>query len=241
MPPPTGVVSGPLMPIRCSRNPSTVASGSQSPVASNAFWPARTSFQAIVLPCFAAAASNTSCEAGQMSTPVPSPSMNGMMGSSGTFSCPSVRVIFSGMWSASCAAPVGKDAQVTLLPDAGRHRQGGARRARDRAPRGARGMWQRRRHVDRRCRGRHRLRPHARRHRPHRRGRRGDGRHVEIVLPVTAAVATGNVRPNVLADVFVDGQDTTGIGFATGDVRGPPAIVVADGARAHPRRAARGG
>ena len=74
MPPPTGVVSGPLMPIRYSRNVSTVSSGSHEPVASNAFWPASTSFQAIVLPCLAAAASITSCAAGQMSTPVPSPS-----------------------------------------------------------------------------------------------------------------------------------------------------------------------
>ena len=41
------------------------------------------------LPCFAAAASSTSCAAGQMSTPVPSPSMNGMIGSSGTLSEPS--------------------------------------------------------------------------------------------------------------------------------------------------------
>ena len=80
MPPPTGVVSGPLMPMRYSRNASTVSSGSQSPVSSNAFWPASTSFHSIVLPCFAAAASSTSCAAGQMSTPVPSPSMNGMIG-----------------------------------------------------------------------------------------------------------------------------------------------------------------
>ena len=74
MPPPTGVVSGPLIPMRYSRNVSTVSSGSHEPVASNAFCPASTSFHAIVLPCFAAAASMTSCAAGQMSTPVPSPS-----------------------------------------------------------------------------------------------------------------------------------------------------------------------
>src|ERR1700736_10964 len=82
MPPPTGVVSGPLMPIRYSRNAATVSSGNQLPVSSNAFCPASTSFHAIRLPCFVAAASMTSCAAGQMSTPVPSPSMNGMMGSS---------------------------------------------------------------------------------------------------------------------------------------------------------------
>ncbi len=39
MPPPTGVVSGPLMPMRYSRKASTVSSGSQSPVASKAFSP----------------------------------------------------------------------------------------------------------------------------------------------------------------------------------------------------------
>ena len=89
MPPPTGVVSGPLIPIRCERKVSTVSSGSQLPVSSNAFWPARTSFQATVWPCLAAAASRTSLAAGQMSTPVPSPSMKGMMGSSGTCSVPS--------------------------------------------------------------------------------------------------------------------------------------------------------
>src|SRR6266540_4328710 len=97
MPPPIGVVSGPLMPIRCSRNASTVSSGSQLPVWSNACCPASTSFHAIFLPCFAAAASNTSCDAGQMSTPVPSPSMNGMIGSSGTRNVPPDNVIFSGM------------------------------------------------------------------------------------------------------------------------------------------------
>ena len=78
-------------------NVSTVSSGSQLPVALNAFSPASTSFHSIFLPKFAAAASITSCAAGQMSTPVPSPSMYGMMGSSGTCSRPSVSVIFSGI------------------------------------------------------------------------------------------------------------------------------------------------
>src|SRR5258708_5011590 len=41
------------------------------------------------------AASRTSLAAGQMSTPVPSPSMNGMIGSSGTSSVPSTIVMFS--------------------------------------------------------------------------------------------------------------------------------------------------
>ena len=74
----------------------TVSSGNQSPVSLKAFSPARTSFQEIFLPCFSAAASMTFWAAGQMSTPVPSPSMNGMMGSSGTWRVPSGEtVIFS--------------------------------------------------------------------------------------------------------------------------------------------------
>src|SRR5690242_4938599 len=93
MPPPTGVVSGRLIPIRYSRNAATVSSGSQEPVALKAFSPASTSFQAIDLPCFAAAASITSCAAGQMSTPVPSPSTKGMIGSSGTDSVPSACIV----------------------------------------------------------------------------------------------------------------------------------------------------
>ncbi len=98
MPPPTGVVSGPLIPIRYSLKVSTVSSGSQLPVSSKAFWPASTSFHAIFLPCLAAAASMTFWAAGQMSTPVPSPSMKGMMGSSETCSVPSAAVvIFSGI------------------------------------------------------------------------------------------------------------------------------------------------
>ena len=68
-----------------------VSSGSQLPVSLKAFSPASTSFQAIDLPCLAAAASRTSFAAGQMSTPVPSPSMKGMMGSSETARVPSSR------------------------------------------------------------------------------------------------------------------------------------------------------
>ena len=86
------------MPMRWSRKASTVASGSQSPVSLKAFSPARTSFQETLLPCLAAAASRTSLAAGQMSTPVPSPSMKGMIGSSETFRVPSAAaVIFSAM------------------------------------------------------------------------------------------------------------------------------------------------
>ena len=45
MPPPTGVVSGPLMPMRRSRNAATVSSGSQVLKRSIAFSPAKTSYQ----------------------------------------------------------------------------------------------------------------------------------------------------------------------------------------------------
>src|SRR5712692_8049892 len=96
MPPPTGVVSGPLIPIRYSLKVATVSSGSQLPVSRYAFSPASTSLHAMVLPCFFAEASRTAFAAGQISTPVPSPSMKGMMGSSGTLSVPSPdMVIFS--------------------------------------------------------------------------------------------------------------------------------------------------
>src|SRR3990172_1886311 len=50
MPPPTGVVSGPLMATTCSRMASTVACGSHSPVALWAFSPAKISFHTIRLP-----------------------------------------------------------------------------------------------------------------------------------------------------------------------------------------------
>ena len=89
MPPPMGVVSGPLMPTRYFLKSSTVASGSQFWNWSNAFWPAYTSCQAIFfLPpyAFSTAASRTRTLARQMSRPVPSPSMKGMMGLSGTLS-----------------------------------------------------------------------------------------------------------------------------------------------------------
>src|SRR5215213_3636769 len=97
MPPPTGVVSGPLMPMRCDWKVSTVSWGSQSPVSLKAFSPARTSSQSMRLPCLEAAASRTFCAAGQMSTPVPSPSMNGVVGSSGTESAPSSAIVIFGI------------------------------------------------------------------------------------------------------------------------------------------------
>src|SRR4029077_10759412 len=96
MPPPTGVVNGPLMPTRYSRNASTVSSGSQLLDCLKLFSPANTSIQAIFFfppYAFATAASMTRTLARQMSGPVPSPSMNGMIGLSGTTSRPSRRVI----------------------------------------------------------------------------------------------------------------------------------------------------
>ena len=47
MPPPMGVVSGPLMATRYSRQRARVSSGSQEPVSSLAFSPAYTSSQQI--------------------------------------------------------------------------------------------------------------------------------------------------------------------------------------------------
>src|SRR2546429_9918713 len=91
MPPPTGVVGGPLMATRKSRIASTVSFGSHSLNALNAFSPAKTSNHATRrFPRYAhsTAASNTRRDAFQMSRPVPSPSMNGIIGASGTCSSP---------------------------------------------------------------------------------------------------------------------------------------------------------
>ena len=96
MPPPTGVVRGPLMPMRKSRNAATVSSGSQLLKRSIAFSPAKTSYQETRrLPLYAisTAASNTRTDAFQMSRPVPSPSMKGIIGLSGMTNLPS-KVIF---------------------------------------------------------------------------------------------------------------------------------------------------
>ena len=96
MPPPTGVVSGPLIATRNSVRASRVSCGSHSPVRSLAFSPASTSIHAIErAPSYAlaTAASTTRRVAAQMSGPIPSPSMNGTMGRSGTWSPP------SGAWS----------------------------------------------------------------------------------------------------------------------------------------------
>src|SRR5882762_10621899 len=92
IPPPTGVVSGPLIAMRCSRITPRVSSGSQLPFWLNDFSPAKTSCHTMLrLPpdVFATAASKTLADARQMSGPVPSPSMKGMIGWSGTIQCPS--------------------------------------------------------------------------------------------------------------------------------------------------------
>src|SRR5688572_3253660 len=89
MPPPIGVVSGPLMPTRYFLKSTIVSSGSQLFVCLNAFSPASTSCHAIFfLPpyAFSTAASKTRTLARQMSRPVPSPSMKGTIGLSGTWS-----------------------------------------------------------------------------------------------------------------------------------------------------------
>src|SRR3954468_1126930 len=96
MPPPTGVVSGPLMPTRYLPNTSTVSSGSQLLNWVKLFSPAYTSIHEIfrVPPyALATAASSTRTLARQISGPVPSPSMNGMIGLSGTTSLPSIRLM----------------------------------------------------------------------------------------------------------------------------------------------------
>ena len=93
-----GVVSGPLMPTRNSRNASMVSSGSHDLNCLKAFSPAYTSIQWILrLPpyAFSTAASKTRTEARQISRPVPSPSTNGMIGFSGTCSLPDLIVIFA--------------------------------------------------------------------------------------------------------------------------------------------------
>jgi len=80
------------MPTRYRLISSIVAWGSQLPVSLNAFSPASVSTQVtrrVPPDAFATAASNTRRDARQMSRPVPSPSMKGMIGSLGTTYLPS--------------------------------------------------------------------------------------------------------------------------------------------------------
>src|SRR6266498_2971062 len=89
IPPPTGVVIGPLIATEYSRTASSVSCGSHSsdPYTRVDFSPAKISIQWISRApsyAFATAASTTSFITGVMSTPMPSPSMNGTMGLSGT-------------------------------------------------------------------------------------------------------------------------------------------------------------
>src|SRR5438094_2409865 len=111
IPPPTGVVNGPLIPTRYSRNASTVSFGSHSSNLSFAVWPANTSNHAIFffpVYAFSTAASNTRTLAAQISGPVPSPRMNGMIGRSGTFNL-SVLVIFSPAGGATSLYGIGRN------------------------------------------------------------------------------------------------------------------------------------
>src|SRR6185503_8588636 len=93
MPPPIGVVNGPLIATTNSAMAFTDSSVSHSPNWLNAFSPANTSYQTTRrLPpyAFSTAASNTRRDAFQISRPVPSPSMYGMMGFSGTWNRPPI-------------------------------------------------------------------------------------------------------------------------------------------------------
>ena len=98
MPPPTGVVKGPLMPTIYSRKAVNVSSGNHvfSPYTVFDFSPANTSNHSIdfVPPyAFATAASNTFTEAAQISGPVPSPSIKGIIGLLGTIKLPSAPTV----------------------------------------------------------------------------------------------------------------------------------------------------
>src|SRR5688500_10621420 len=98
IPPPTGVVSGPLIETRNSCMASTDSWGSQSLNLLNDFSPANTSIQAIRrFPSSArsTAASKTRTDARQISGPVPSPSTKGTIGLSGTFRLPFSKAILS--------------------------------------------------------------------------------------------------------------------------------------------------
>ena len=98
MPPPTGVVNGPLIPTKYSAIVFSVSFGSHSPVRLNAFSPASTSNHSTFRSppyAFSTAASKTRCAAFQISGPIPSPSINGITGFAGTRKPFSVIVIFS--------------------------------------------------------------------------------------------------------------------------------------------------
>src|SRR2546425_904850 len=98
MPLPTGVVNGPLMPTWYSLNAVTVSSGNQSLNFLNAVSPANTSSHSILRLApyaFCTAASNTRSLAAQMSGPVPSPRIKGIVGLSGTWRLPCSMEIFA--------------------------------------------------------------------------------------------------------------------------------------------------
>src|SRR5438128_3511927 len=100
-PPPTGVVSGPLSATTYSLIAPSVASGSMSPYRNIAFSPAGIGYQTIRRRppnVFCTAASIAPWAARTTSGPIPSPSISGIIGSSGTRSPPSaIRIL----WPAS--------------------------------------------------------------------------------------------------------------------------------------------
>src|SRR4051812_36837532 len=125
MPPPTGVVMGPLIATEYSRTASSVSRGSHSsgPYTRVDFSPAYTSIQWIRREPsydFSTAASTTSFITGVMSTPMPSPSMNGTIGLSGagwpgaTFAPP------SGTWMRVVVLISNGKATVSRMEDAQR-------------------------------------------------------------------------------------------------------------------------
>ena len=94
MPPPTGVVSGPLMPDDVLREGGDGLVGQPRAGLVERLLPGQDLHPLDALPPpRATAASRTSWVAGQMSTPVPSPRMNGMIGSSGTTRVPSAATV----------------------------------------------------------------------------------------------------------------------------------------------------
>src|SRR6185312_5362043 len=157
MPPPTGVVSGPLIETRYSRQAATVSSGSQLLNWRFDFSPANTSIQWILRRppyAFCTAASMTRTLARQMSGPVPSPSMKGMMGFSGTRSLPSCMPIFAPCGGGVIFELASVDIEGALLE--GNPGAGGAGRANaSTGHRGAAGPYRSAATYERLARGRH--------------------------------------------------------------------------------------
>src|SRR6267143_329766 len=117
-PPPTGVVIGPLSATTYSRIAARVASGSISPYRNIAFSPAGTGYQAIFRrpPAASSTAASTARTATRTTSgPIPSPSISGMIGSSGTRRPASVMRI---LWprSGSCRTRRSEGISPTSFP-----------------------------------------------------------------------------------------------------------------------------